>query len=168
MQNIVICGDTGERKLTETVIKVCEMNGGVFVCDRGRVYETGENPKFCIMTDIEKINCKSIVILGEDVEDIEIKNEFAVIVEGENIRGLEILKNQGCKNVLTCSMNGRATLSMSSVYPEKVISLQRGIRTIDGKVTEPCEFKTDCDGEEIYPILAAGAVMILVGFMMND
>ena len=168
MQNIVICGDVGERELTETIIKLCEMNGGAIVSDRGRVYETNENPKFLIVTDIKKINCKSIVILGEDVEDIEIKNEFAVIVEGENIRGLEILKNQGCKNVLTCSMNGRATLSMSSVYPEKVISLQRGIRTIDGKVTEPCEFKTDCDGEEIYPILAAGAVMILVGFMMND
>ena len=165
MQNIVICGDTGERKLTETVIKVCEMNGGVFVCDRGRVYETSENPRFCIITDMEKINCKSIVILGENVEDIEIKNEFAVIVEGENIRGLEILKNQGCKNVLTCSMNGRATLSMSSAYPEKVISLQRGVKTVDGRVTEPCEFKINYGGEEIYPILAAGAVMILNGFI---
>ena len=168
MQNIIICGDTGERKLTEMIIDMCRKNGGVLVCDRGRVYETCENPNFFIVTDIEKINCKSIVILGEDVGDVEIKNEFAVIVEGENMRGLEILKNQGCKNVLTCSMNGRATLSMSSVYPEKIISLQRGIKTIDGKVMEPCEFKINCDGEEIYPILAAGGIMILSGFMMND
>ena len=165
MQNIVICGDTSERKLTETIIKIGEMNGGVLVCDRGRVYETSENPRFCIITDMEKINCKSIVILGEDVGEVEIKNEFAVIAEGDNIRGLEILKKQGCKNVITCSMNGRATLSMSSAYPEKVISLQRGVKTVDGRVTEPCEFKVNCDGEEIYPILAAGAVMILNGFI---
>lgn len=168
MQNIVICGDVGERELTETIIKLCEMNGGAIVSDRGRVYETNENPKFLIVTDIKKINCKSIVILGEDVEDIEIKNEFAVIVEGENTRGLEILKKQGCQNVLTCSMNGRATLSMSSVYPEKVISLQRSIQTLDGKIIEPCEFKMDCDAEELYPVLAVGGIMILSGFMAGD
>ena len=42
MQNIVICGDVGERELTETIIKLCEMNGGAIVSDRGRVYETRE------------------------------------------------------------------------------------------------------------------------------
>ena len=168
MQNIVICGDVGERKLTETIIKVCEMNGGVLVCDRGEFYETCENPRFFIVTDAEKICCQSIVVLGEDIKNIQIKNEFAVIVEGENVRGLEILRKQGCRNVLTCSMNGRATLSMSSIYSEKVVSLQRGLKTLDGRITEPCEFKIDCDEDEIYPVLAVGGIMILSGFMMND
>ena len=168
MQNIVICGDVGERELTETIIKLCEMNGGAIVSDRGRVYETNENPRFFIVTDMEKVNCKSIVVLGEEVGDVEIENEFAVIVEGENTRGLEILKKQGCQNVLTCSMNGRATLSMSSVYPKKVMSLQRSIQTLDGKIIEPCEFKMDCDAEELYPVLAVGGIMILSGFMAGD
>ena len=115
MHNIVICGDTGKRKLTETIVNICSKNGGVLVCDGEKLYETSQNPRFFIATDIKKIDTKSIVVLGEDVGDIQIRNEFAVIVEGENMRGLEILKNQGCRNVLTCSTNSRATLSMSSM-----------------------------------------------------
>ena len=166
MHNIVICGDVGERRLTETIINVCSKNGGVLVCDKGKFYETCENPRFFIVTDVAESFCQSIVVLGEDVGDIEIKNEFAVIVEGENMRSLEILKNQGCKNVLTCSMNGKATLNISSVYPQKIINLQRNIKTLDGKMTEPCEFKISCEEDEIYPVLAAGGIMVLSG--LND
>ena len=164
MHNIVICGDVGERRLTETIINVCSKNGGVLVCDRGKFYQTNENPRFFIVTDVAESFCQSIVVLGEDVGDIEIKNEFAVIVEGENMRGLEILKNQGCRNVLTCSTNSRATLSMSSMYPEKIVSLQRAVKTLDSKMIEPCEFKISCGEDEIYPVLATGGIMILSGF----
>ena len=166
MHNIVICGDVGERRLTETIINVCSKNGGVLVCDGEKLYETSQNPRFFIATDIKKIDTKSIVVLGEDVGDIQIRNEFAINVEGENMRGLEILKNQGCKNVLTCSMNGKATLNISSVYPQKIINLQRNIKTLDGKMTEPCEFKISCEEDEIYPVLAAGGIMVPSG--LND
>lgn len=163
MQNIVINGDVGERKLTESIIKACKVNGGVLVCDKGKVYSTCENPRFFIVTDIYEMSCRGIVVLGEDVGEMKIDENTAVIVESENVKGLEILKKQGCKNVVTCSMNRRATLSMSSVYPEKVISLQRAVKTFDGKVTEPFEFKADIDIGEIYPTLAVGGIMILSG-----
>ena len=161
MQNIVICGDVGDRKLTESIIKACEMNGGVMVCDRGKVYETCEEPRFFIVTDICEMSCRGIVVLGENVGKLKLSEDMTVIIEGENVRGLEILKGQGCKNVVTCSMNRRATLSMSGIYPEKVASLQRGLKTLDGGLIEPCEFVIKSCGDEIYPIMAAGAVMIL-------
>ena len=161
MQNVIISGDSSERRLTEVVIKACAKNGGALVVDGKKVYETENEPKFCVMTDIEKISCDCIVILGDEVKDIEFGLcDIAVIVDSGNMKALELLKHQGCKNVITCSMNARASLNMSGVYPEKIVSLQRGINS-SGRYIEPCEFEIISDETEIYPILAAGAVMLM-------
>ena len=163
MQNVIISGDSGDKKLTETVIKECSGNGGALVIDGKRVYETENEPKFCIMADIEKISCDCIVILGDEVEDIRFDSgDIAVIVNADNMEALEMLKHKECKNVITCSMNVRASMNISCVYPEKIISLQRGIN-FSGRETEPCEFEIISDETDIYPLIAAGAVMVLSG-----
>ena len=163
MQNVIISGDSKDRRLTEIIIKACAKNGGALVIDGKKVYETENEPKFCVMTDIEKISCDCIVILGDEVKDIEFGLcDIAVIVDSGNMKALELLKHQGCKNVITCSMNARASLNMSGVYPAKIVSLQRGIN-FSGRYIEPCEFEIVSDETDIYSLLAASAVMLLSG-----
>lgn len=161
MQNIVICGDSGDRKLTEIIIKACTENGGVIVSDRGKMYATCSEPKFCILTEIEKMSCKGIAVLGSNAENTEIGSDVIAVVESDNTKALEMLQREGCQNAVTCSMNRHSTLSMSCVYPEKIAVLQRSVKNLHGRVSEPCEFRIISDEEEIYPILAAGAVMLL-------
>ena len=168
MQNVIISGDSKDRRLTEIIIKACAKNGGALVVDGKKVYETENEPKFCVMTDIEKISCDCIVILGNDVKDIEFSScDIAVIVDSGNIKALELLKHQECKNVITCSMNARASLNMSGVYPEKIASLQRGIN-FSGRYTEPCEFEIISDETDIYSLLASSAAILLSGDVIKE
>ncbi len=163
MQNVIISGDVGERILTETVIKACARNGGAFVIDGKRVYETESEPKFCVVTDVERISCSCIVILGDDVKNTAFdEDDITVIVNSENMKALEILKYQGCKNVITCSLNVRASMNISGIYPQKIVSLQRTVE-FNGKDIEPCEFEIVSDETDIYSLLAASAVMLLSG-----
>ena len=168
MQNVIISGDSKDRRLTEIIIKACAKNGGALVIDGKKVYETENEPKFCVMTDIEKISCDCIVILGDEVKDIEFGLcDIAVIVDSGNMKALELLKHQGCKNVITCSMNARASLNMSGVYPEKIASLQRGIN-FSGRYTEPCEFEIISDETDIYSLLASSAAILLGGDVIKE
>ena len=91
MQNVIISGDAKDRRLTEIIIKACAKNGGALVIDGKKVYETENEPKFCVMTDIEKISCDCIVILGDEVKDIEFGLcDIAVIVDSGNMKALEL------------------------------------------------------------------------------
>ena len=69
LKNIIICGDSRDKKLTDTIISACRKIGGVFVSDSECIYTTDENPLFCItctdrikMNDADKMNASIFFI----------------------------------------------------------------------------------------------------------
>lgn len=171
MKKIIICGDCGSRKLTKAIIKACTKTGGAFVCDGARIYETGKNAEYlvvstCTLTDI---SCESgIIVFGKALcqvhPDIDIGNMIPVI-DTENTDARKLLHKSG-KAVVGCSMSGRDTISVSGImsFPSKLISLQRSVRGTDGEIIEPHEFSVKMSEEmPIFPMLAACSVLLLSG-----
>lgn len=169
MKNIIICGDSHDRRLTDTIISSLKNIGGVFVNDGKNIYATSEKPEFSI-TCTEKfksIDISGIVIFGNDIiepdEKCDVKNAVC-ITDSSNKAALNILKNSECC-VIGCSMSGRDTLTISCITDEnKLISLQRNIRTLDGDTAEPCEIKIFSSADmPAFTALAVCAVYILCG-----
>lgn len=171
MKNIIICGDCGSKMLTRSIVRACAVNGGAFVSDNSRIYETSDNPSFLIVScdNISEIKCKSgIIVFGKMLDrfksDIKIGN-LIPIIDTANVKALNIVKNS--KTVaIGCSMSEYATISISALtgFPTKMITLQRTIKTINKEIIEPHDFLVKLSEETaIYPLLASCSVLLLSG-----
>lgn len=166
MENIIVCGD---ESLTKTIVNACAKNGGAFVMDNGRIYETRENPKYCMIAwdGLTEISCKGILILGKKLHENIRVSDMTVIVDGDDTKGLRFLEGKHGMNVITCSVNSRATVSISGMDgTKKLICIQRSIQRLNGDTAEPYEFYVVPETEtemEMYALLAAGAVLALTG-----
>lgn len=103
------------------------------------------------------------------VKDILSRSKICVLnSDYENLISLV----DGLKDTLTITygFNGKATLTISSYDIDPIIKvnicLQRDIRSLNGKRTEPFEFcisMESTDEKKIYPLLAGAALNILMG-----
>ncbi|MGN1458412.1 MAG: hypothetical protein ACI4XP_10775 [Acutalibacteraceae bacterium] len=175
MKKIVICGDCGSESLTRAIISACKNNGGVAVVSENGISETNDNPYFLIvkLQNPYEINCKNgIIVFGKAVGNkTKIKTEKTVaLLDTANTNALSIVRGSGCA-VIGCSMSGHDTISVSGLagFPTKMISLQRTIRTLDGDIIEPHDFRVRLKEEiSVYPLLAGCGVLLLSGISSAD
>ena len=168
MKNIIICGDSRDRRLTDAVISACKDMGGVFVNDGESIYSDSESPDICITCteSFKLIDTGGIVIFGNGFAEPDGKctvKGAVCITDSSNKAALKILAGSECY-VIGCSMSGRDTLSISCITDEyMLVSLQRNIRTLDGDIAEPCEIKMAVDGNiPPFTVLAVCAVLLLL------
>lgn len=174
LKNIIICGDSRDKKLTDTIISVCKKVGGVFVSDGECIYTTSKNPLFCITcTDrIRMIDADGIIIFGdgytEPDEKCTIKRAVCITDSSNKAAVRSLNSTESC--VIGCSMSERDTLSISCITDEyRLVSLQRNIHTLDGDIIEPCEIKLFSDRDlSPFTVLAVCAVLLLTGQPYDD
>ena len=176
MKKIVVCGDCGSKSLTRAIIRACENNGGAAVVSENGIFETNENPYF-IVAELQspyEINLDSgIIVFGKAINrEITIKKtgKNVAVLDTANTNALNIVQKSGI-TVIGCSMSGHDTISVSGLagFPAKMISLQRTVRTLDGDIIEPHDFRVELKEEiPIYPLLAGCAVLLLGGISTTD
>ncbi len=167
MNQVIICGDCGDRELTAAVVRACCRYGGAFVCDGTSVYETGKAPEFCIVSvnSLSEVSCGGVLIFGQALcqlrPHLPIGNVIPMADSG-NSEALSLLCSIG-KPVIGCSMSGSDTLSLSCRRDgEGLVCLQRCLRTVSGRLLEPCEFSFSAPPAiPIFPLLAACGVLLL-------
>ena len=176
MNKIIVCGDCGSKSLTRTIIRTCSNYGGVVVVSENGVFETNENPSFLVAelkNLCEKNPCEldfenGIIVFGKAVSEkvcIKKTSKNVVVLDTANSNALNIVRGRGVA-VIGCSMSGHDTISVSGLagFPTKMISLQRSVRTLDGDIIEPHDFRVKLSEEiPIYPLLAGCAVLLLGG-----
>ena len=169
-RTVVICGDCGEKELTSEIVRVCSENGGALVCDGNRIYTTCKEPyclifSVCALSDLYIPDC--IVVLGKAL--LQIRNDIDLtgnicIIDGENSDSIHFAANVKA-DVIGCSMSGHDSLTVSSFGEDgsAIVTLRRSINTGSFQA-EPCEFRVKRRiDDNIYPMLAAGAVLLLGG-----
>lgn len=110
----------------------------------------------------DNISClKETFILTEN----HITKDARVCICWENdIKSLELLKNLKIP-VVTCGMNGKNTVTISSITDESCsITLQRSLTDIDKNVIEPAEFPLKLKNKyHTFSIMAAVVLNLLEG-----
>lgn len=173
-KTVVICGDCGEKELTREIVRMCGENGGALVCDGDRIYRTAEDPFFlifsvCTLSDLYLPG--SVVVLGKALLQIrqDMNMEKCIcILDGENRDAAMLAASSGAA-AIGCSMSGHDTMTVSAFNEDDraVITLRRRILTENATI-EPCEFIVRrTDEKNIYPLLAASAVLLVSGKIPN-
>lgn len=163
----MICGDTGKRELTRTILRACERYGGVFAKDGDRLWASCEEPLFSVIcTDsLTEVDCRSIVVFGEHphISGSMLKMKGALyVIDSSSLQAVSLLCSCPLP-AIGCSMSPYDTLSISGREDKEVlVCLQRSVQCIDGKWLEPCEIAVEAPPEtQVFPILAACAVLLL-------
>jgi len=102
-------------------------------------------------------------------QHIEIPPAFFAVVNSDNSEAADMLRGDGVQTV-TCGLSQKDTVTFSSLENDRaVVSLQRGLKSLDGSDIEPVEVPVSfspAHGE--YPILAAVAVLLLSGVSIPE
>lgn len=166
MINIFICGhNAGNCNIH--FYNILNKYGGIEVFSKNRIYSTCCNPKFIIYENktVPRINTANSIII--------FKNNFYVnknssikscipILDSQNTNAVQFLKNN-FSIAITCGLSLRDTLCPSSInFPNNIISLQRDILTISGKVIEPHDFKVTLKKSmPMFNILSLCGILLL-------
>ena len=174
MNNIVICGDCGQRALTKAIVRGCTRQGGALVLDGTSLYETCPSPDFCVMSvnSLSELHCRGLLVLGRALcqvrPDLSLGKLLSVI-ESDNANALSVLQQSGSP-VIGCSMSPQDTLTLSCREEDTaLVSLQRSVHTLSGALIEPCEIKLHLSRPtELFPLLAACASLLLWDVPFED
>lgn len=106
-----------------------------------------------------KVNCDFAAVIAGKSAELKISSALGVIVDetfsGKMPRGIQLI---------TCGISPKNTVSITSRTAEKLtLSLNRGIRTLSGKLCEPLEQPVEApeDSDE-YDVMAAFAAKLLL------
>lgn len=109
---------------------------------------------------------RSVLIFGEPLrhaERIEVPSNCVVIANIEDEAAACYAARRGLR-LLDCGLSSKASLTFSSIGRDTgVISLQRGITTLQGVPIEPMEIPLGFEPKLHYPLLAAVGTLLLAG-----
>ena len=121
--------------------------------------ENIKNVKFdTIIIDINDLN------YGKDITNI-ISNSNRVIINLDYDENLVLIENLEL-NAITYGMNSKSTLTISSSNPEyALVTLQRCIKDINGKILEPQEVKVDINknNKNLYLSMILAIFLLIYG-----
>ena len=170
MKKIVILGDCGSCRLTREVTGLCSKNGGVLFIGGGKIFRTSENPSYLVVgaSELSQLELPgSIIVLGKKLggisRDIDLSAHICVL-DAENKDSLLFASGCGAQ-ALGCSMSGHDSMTVSSFGEDGqiVIALRRSVRTDSGTIS-PGEFSIYASPDDnIYPVLAAKASLLVSG-----
>ena len=170
MRSIIICGDSPDRILTETVINTCSNYGGAQIIDDDKIYIKSKKPHFMIIV-INKLKelflPESIVIFGNNfkkTKDSIPPDDSICITDTANHEALTFISGSRIVTI-GCSMSEHDTLGISGYNDDEnaLVSLKRCIVT-EKSIIEPHDFTVHIKKDiPVYPILSASAVLLLSG-----
>ncbi len=150
-------------KLEKEIIEILTAYGANLISDK-EVYSVGGFFNVTPRYKHTKINIKKgIVVILDDTEKYSnqiFPQEIIGICEDTNSNALKIFKNNGVP-VVVCGNNPKNTLTISSIdNKDFLITLQREIIDVNGKILYPADFKM-CFNKLYSP----QAVMICCGIL---
>ncbi len=141
---MVILFSNRKNTLEKEIIEILTAFGGNFISDKVVASQGGY---FTVTACYKKteLNIKNgIALIIDDTEkfkSINLPNDMIGICEDQNQTALSIFKTNGLP-VITCGNNPKNTLTISSIdFNNYIITLQREIIGINGKIIYPADYK---------------------------
>lgn len=171
MTNIILCGDPGEKSITQALLAALSLYGGVRFFSADKLAEGGVSAEFllCECPSVPKIElARGILLLKNSLRPqqtpVLLPDGFCCVLEARNHDGADLLKGTGAV-VVACGMGAKDTLSVAGLERTgATLSLQRNLVTLDGKILEPHDFNvTFSEQRSPYQALLVSAVLLLAG-----
>lgn len=137
--------------------------------------EKAKNPDFLIIDNPAITNVHipvGIIVFRKSAifkQHFEIPSAYFAVTDSDNKDAVKVLRNDRIQTV-TCGLSQKDTLTFSSLESDRaVISLQRGLKALDGSEIGPVDVPiTFSPSHNEYPLLAAIAVLLLTGITLPD
>lgn len=146
MIDVLLCGDSDGPVLAEALLSALSLYGGVCFSGNGRVLELGVTPRYFLSESgfVPEIGMPAgILILRDSVvirDGASVPDGFFCVMSSDSVCAARILRGSRA-TAITCGTSPRDTLSLAALEPgSAAVSLQRNLRTLDGKLLEPRDF----------------------------
>lgn len=171
MVNIILYGDLNDKKISKLLINSLEGKYNIThkTPDKINSYLVKNSTNEILIIETNNIkfveSSNTIVIFKNTINneiDLEIRNKVRIIVYSQNFKAIAYLSNAKLQNIITFGYKSTDTLTASSLKDqEKMISLQRQIKAINGKTIEPFEFSIK-EKVELLTVLPVYGVLLLL------
>ena len=170
MTNLLLCGDLSDTSVCRALLSALARYGGFRYCGPGRLSESGPAPEYFLYESekLPEIGLERGIILFrnsiEPQDPVFIPPGFLCVLETKNARAAALLKDTGCTAV-TCGTSPQDTLSIAALEEgSAVVSLQRTLETLDGKMLEPHDFTVKCpEARSPHQLLTICAALLISG-----
>ncbi|NLJ31204.1 MAG: hypothetical protein GX424_06345 [Clostridiales bacterium] len=169
--NIILCGKKSDTAFSDALLPALALYGGARYFSGEKLALYGLEPARFFVYDgetIPKIELDSGILLFKNSFDsggqVHVPPHFFCILESKNVHAAELLRGTEVSAV-TCGTSQKDTISVAGIQEgSAVLSLQRNLVTLEGKVLEPHDFTVSLRSE-IGPhrVLAVCAVLLLAG-----
>lgn len=141
---VVIIFSNRKNKLLDEIIEILTVCGADFLCDKSVNYADGY---FTVAIFYKPINIKikkGIVLILDDIQKFEnqiLPDNLIGICDNTNYKSIKIFEKNKI-SVVTCGNNNKNTITISSINQNNlVITLQRILETVNGKLLQPADYK---------------------------
>lgn len=170
MTNVLLCGNPNDTSVSRALLSALTRYGGVRYSGPGRLFECGCAPEYFLYESekLPEIGLTSGIILFQNSippqEPVFIPPGFLCVLETKNVRAAALLKDTGCTAV-TCGTSPKDTLSIAALEEgSAVLSLQRTLETLNGKMLEPHDFTVKCsEARSPHQLLTVCAALLIAG-----
>lgn len=170
MTNIVLCGDPNDTSVSRALVSALALYGGVRYAGPDRIFECGVSPEYFLYEyeKLPEIGLKNGIVLFRNSVPPQgpafVPPGFFYVLETKNSRAAALLKGARAA-VVTCGTSPKDTLSVAALEENTaVLSLQRTLKTLDGKALEPHDFTVKCsEPRSPHQLLMVCAALLLAG-----
>lgn len=171
MNSILLLGDAQNHTFRNALLPVLERYGGVLYVGERQIFRLiAEKPAFFVY-DCERmpelhLDRGLLLFTGScpQTAPILLPSGICSILESGNQQAAALLQNSKSP-VVTCGMSTKDTLSVASVEEDgAVLSLQRNVSTLDGRLVEPHDFRVSFRaGMRSQQLLSISMILLLCG-----
>ncbi|MFU0833826.1 MAG: PNP-UDP-1 domain-containing protein [Oscillospiraceae bacterium] len=170
MVNIILCGDVKDTSVSQALISALSTYGGVIYSGPERIFQCGTTPQYLLYEyqTLPQIGLEKGVVLFKNSmlpqKPVSFPSNFLYVLETKNVRAAALLKDSGV-TVVTCGTSSKETLSIAGLEEDTaVLSLQRTLKTLEGKMVEPHDFTVKFSGSRSpHQLLSVCAVLLIAG-----
>lgn len=127
----------------------------------------GTQPELIIVKSntLKAIHSSGIIVFQSDsvvTEDLKIDGDAVCVINSSNKNNSEYICSNSIPTV-TCGLSDKDTFTISGISEDQAaVSLQRPIKTLSGKIIEPCEFVINLTNPvPRYDIMELTAILVL-------
>lgn len=179
MNTILMCGTENGTETIDMLLAAIEAAhfGAVYICENtvSVIPPQSKTPEFMVIDNdkIQNLNTRGgIALFRKHIppeQHIKIPPAFFAVIDSDSHEAADMLRGDGIQTV-TCGLSQKDTVTFSSLESRcAAVSLQRGLKTIDGTDIGPADvpvsFLTPHEG---YSLLAGIAVLLLSGVTFPD
>lgn len=165
MTDIFVTGSKKDNELEKLIKTRLSESYTITYIKENSFFKTG-NGYNIIVFDSEKplINADGSVLLMKEYGNIpeELPKDITAIINADNEGQIKAVQKKGIK-ALTCGTSGTATISFSSETEDTlVISLNRSVTALSGKIIQPLEIPVEKREAERYSLMSYTALRIIL------